>query len=96
MKSAQLDSDNIFKSLSNFLQLTLTPVCDDPKVRFDDLHVDTVLLLSDNHRSPQSPVICIPILSWCPRASTQTRIGRSHRRVIWTGERSAFSMNCFG
>ena len=30
---------------------------DDPHVRLDDLHVDAMLLLPDDHRPPQLPVL---------------------------------------
>lgn len=37
--------------------MTITSVGDDPHVGLDDLHVDTVLLLPDDHRPPKLPVL---------------------------------------
>lgn len=45
------------------LFLTLTSVCDDPKVRSDDLHVDAMFLFSDDHCSPEASVVGIPVLA---------------------------------
>lgn len=45
-------------SALNGSELTaVTSVGDDPHVGLDDLHVDAVLLLPDDHRPPQLPVL---------------------------------------
>lgn len=33
----------------------LTSMCDDTQVRFDHLHVYSVLLISNDHRPPETP-----------------------------------------
>jgi len=42
--------------------LSLTSMCDDPEVGPDDLHVNTMLLFSDDHRPPEASVVDIPLL----------------------------------
>lgn len=40
---------------------SLTSMCDYPQVRSDNLHVNTMLLLSDDHCSPQTAAVGVPI-----------------------------------
>lgn len=48
---------------------------DDPHVGFDDLHVDAVLLLSDDHRPPQPDVL--PLLLGAVGGDRLTRVARA-------------------
>lgn len=45
--------------------MTITSVGDDPHVGLDDLHVDAVLLLPDDHRPPQLPVLPLLLQAVC-------------------------------
>jgi len=57
---------------------------DDAEVGPDDLHVDAVLLLPDDHRPPQTPVSAHPLVVHVPGAAGGGRFGRGHRCVVWT------------
>lgn len=57
-----------------------TSVRDDAHVRPDDLHVDAMLLLSDDDRSPQPAVPTV--LPRDPRPLSG-RFGRGHWCVVW-------------
>lgn len=63
------------------LFLTLTSVCDDPKVRSDDLHVDAMFLFSDDHCSPEASVV--PILAHLSGSVNGICFRWCHRCVIW-------------
>lgn len=54
-------------------------MCDSPQVRPDDLHVDPLLLITDNHGPPQSTrrVSLFFTFSW-------KTFGRGHGCVIWS------------
>lgn len=62
----------------------LTPMGDDAEIRPDDLHVNTVLLLPDDHGPPQAPVTPRPISTVFLLSVTRLRFGDGHRRIIWT------------
>lgn len=59
-------------------------MCNDPQVGPDDLHVNAMLLFSDDHRPPQASVVHIPLLIHVSRSASGTCFGRRHRRVICT------------
>lgn len=61
----------------------LTPMGDDAEVWPDDLHVDAVLLLPNDHRPPQAPVTPRPISTILLFSVTRPRFGVGHWRVIW-------------
>lgn len=58
--------------------LKLTSVCDHPQVRSDDLHVDPLLLVANDHRSPQTTgrVSLLFAFTW-------ETLSSGHRSVIW-------------
>lgn len=56
----------------------LTSMCHHPQVRPDDLHVNPLLLVADDHRSPQA-ARGVPLLL----ALTWEALCRGHRSVIW-------------
>lgn len=60
---------------------TSTSVGDDPHVGFDDLHVDAVLLLSDDDRPPQPDVL--PLLLGAVRGDRITRVAPAGRAGLW-------------
>ena len=68
-----------------------TSMGDDAQVGSDDLHVDPVLLLPDDHRPPETPVGAHPLVVHLPWAIRGGRLGGGHRRVVWTGREETLS-----
>lgn len=74
----------------------LTSVGDDPHVGLDDLHVDAVLLLSDDYRPPQSDVL--PLLLGAVRGDRIVRLAGATpagRARLWYRTRKKKQAACW-
>lgn len=74
-----------FNQIIRSLSFLLTSVCDDSKVGSDNLHVNTMLLLSDENCPPQTSVVASPLVVSLFQTIVRSRFGWCHWCVVWMG-----------